>query len=416
MSHSFLNNSSPMKAHSNHKPIVLKLKVLQLHRILVLSALSLSNAALASPLNIQGFLSSSITKTNHASPYIETKEYTDNINYQSGTVVGIMLSKRLDPKVNFQGQITARGAEPDKSHAYKPEFNLLFIDYKLRPNISVKAGKLLPNTYLISKHLDVGASYLWARPPVEVYETSYSFLTRINGVELTYQKKLGDYNLRIQPYIGRLNETLTSRTTRTVASLDSKNLIGFSADIETQGLHLHASTMHVDSTMTDGDGSLLKMPETTIYSFGAKAEHEGWLVLAELAHVDIGASTLDFTSSDIDEVRQLGSLETDIPPQTGYYITLARELKEFTPYVTFAGSDAKQKITNNNILNEINSNFLQEQRSISLGTRYYASNSLTLKFEYHQADILNNTTGLFIVHPTKDDDLQLWTASFNILF
>ena len=416
MSQSSLNNSSPMTAHSNHKPIFLKLKVLQLQRILVLSALSLSNVTLASPLNIQGFLSSSITKTNHASPYIETKEYADNINYQSGTVVGIMLSKRLDSKVNFQGQLTARGAEPDNSNAYKPEFDLLFIDYKLRPNISVKVGKLIPNTYLISKHLDVGASYLWARPPVEVYETSYSFLTRVNGVELTYQRKLGNYNFRIHPYVGRLNETLISRTTRTVASLDSESLAGFSVELETQGFHLHASAMRADSIMTDGDGSLVKMPETAIYSLGAKAELNGWLALAEVAHVDVGKSKLDFTSSDIDEVRQLGALETDIPPQTGYYVTLAREIKAFTPYLTLAGTNATQKLSSNNTLNDINSNFLQEQQSLSLGTRYYASNSLTLKFEYHHVDILNGTTGLFITQPSEDDDLQLWTASFNILF
>lgn len=410
-----------MTAYNNNKPTFLKLKVLQLHRILVLStaglsALSLNNSALASSLNIQGFLSSSITKTNHASPYIEAKEYTDNINYQSGTVVGIMLSKRLDSKVSFQGQLTARGAQPDTSNTYKPEFDLLFIDYKLRPNMSVKVGKLIPNTYIISKHLDVGASYLWARPPIEVYETSYSFLTRVNGAELTYQKKLGNYNLRIQPYVGRLNETLISRTTRTLANLDSESLVGVSAELETQGCHLHASAMSADSIMTDGDGSLVYMPDTSIYSLGAKVELNGWLALAEVAHVDVGKAKLDFSSSVIDETRQLAALEIDIPAQTGYYVTLAREIKTFTPYLTLAGTNATQKLSDNPLISEITSNFLQEQRSISLGTRYYASNSLTLKFEYHQADILNDTTGLFVVKPTKDDDLQLWTASFNIQF
>jgi hypothetical protein len=409
-----------MTANNNHKVTFFKLRIFQLKRLLLLStaglsAFGLSNAALSSPLNIQGFLSSSITKTNHSTPYIEAKEYTDNINYQSGTVVGLMLSKRLDSKVNFQGQLTARGATADKSHSYKPEFDLLFMDYKLRPNMSVKVGKLIPNTYLISKHLDVGASYLWARPPVEVYETSYSFLTRVNGVELTYQKKLGSYNLRIQPYIGRLSETLISRTTRTVASLDSESLVGFSAELETQGFHLHASAMNADSIMTDGDGSLVYMPDTAIYSLGAKAERNGWMALAEVAHVDVGRAKLDFTSSVIDVVKDLGVLEADIPPQTGYYITLAHEIKAFTPYLTWASTNAKQKLSDNSTLNAINNNFLQEQKSLSLGTRYYASNSLTLKLEYHQADILNGTTGLFIAQPTKDDDLQLWTASFNIL-
>jgi hypothetical protein len=381
-----------------------------------LMAFSLSNTAPASPLNIQGFLSSSITKTNHSSPYIESKEYSDNINYESGTVLGLMLSKRLDSKVNFQGQLTARGAEPDKSHTYKPEFDLLFIDYRLRPSLNIKVGKFIPNTYLISKHLDVGASYLWARPPVEVYETSYSFLSRVNGVELTYQKKLGNYNLRIQPYIGRLNENLISRTTRTVARLDSESLAGFSAELETQGFHIHASAMSVDGTMTDGDGTLVSMPDATVYSLGTKIERSGWLVLTEVALVDVGKAKLDFTSSVIDEVKQLGVLETDIPTQTGYYITLGREIKAFAPYLTWASTNAKQKLSNNPILNTINNNFLQEQKSLSLGTRYFASNSLTLKFEYHQADILNGTTGLFIAPPTKDDDLQLWTISFNILF
>jgi len=381
-----------------------------------IAALSLSSIALADPLNIHGFLSSSITKTDHSTPYIEAKEYTDNINYQSGTVMGLMLSKRLDSKVSFQGQLTARGAEPDKSHAYKPKFELLFIDYKLRPNINIKVGKLIPNTYLISKHLDVGASYLWARAPVEVYETSYSFLTRVNGVELTYQKKLGDYNLRVQPYIGRLNETLVSRTTRTVASLDSESVFGLSTELETQGFHLHAAMMFADSIMTDGDGSLVHMPDTLILSLGVRMERDAWMMLAEVAHVDVGKGKFDFTTSIIDDKIALGKLETDIPPQTGYYITIARETNEFTPYLTLAATNATQTLSDNKLLNNIQNNFLQEQKSLSVGTRYYASNSLTLKFEYHQAEILNGTTGLFIYHPSKNEDLRLWTTSFNILF
>lgn len=379
-------------------------------------ALNMPVVAESSTLNINGFLSSTITKTNHSTPYIETKEYTDNINYQSGTVLGFMMSKRLDDKVSFQAQLAARGAEPDKSRNFKPAFDMLFIDYRLRPNLSLKVGKFFPNTYLISKHLDVGASYLWARPPVEVYETSYSFLSRVNGLELTYHKKLGSMNLRLQPYLGRLSETLISRTTRTVANLDSESLFGFSADLESQNTHFHLSAMQADSEMLDGDGTIVLMPDVAIYSLGMKTEVSGWQFMTEIAHVEVGRGEFNFTTSTDPEISPLGILVTDIPPQTGYYISLARELGSMTPYFTLAATDASIKQSGNPILNAINNNFLQEQRSFSLGVRFYASDSLTMKLEHHHASLQNDTTGLFISQPVEDDDLQLWTIAFNILF
>ena len=375
--------------------------------------LLLGNTALATPLNINGFLSSSITKTNHSTPYLEAKEYTDNINYQSGTVMGLMLSKRLDSRVNFQGQLTARGSQADKSLNYKPGFDMPFLDYKLRPSVSIKVGKFIADNYLISKHLDVGASYLWARPPVEVYETSYSFLTNINGVELTYQKKLGMFNLRLQPYIGRMSENLISRTSRSLAFLDSESIYGAGLSIESQSVAIHLSSMHADSVMRESDGTLVIMPDTRLYSFGAKANFKAWLVQAEVAHVDVGPATIDFTTSMIPEVAAWPALKTDIPSQTGYYLTVARELGSTTPYLTLASTNTELKANSDP---GISKGFMQEQESLTVGARYYATNSLTLKFEYHQADILNDTTGLFIQLPTKGDDLQLWTISFNILF
>ena len=371
------------------------------------------NTALATPLNINGFLSSSISKTNHSTPYLEVKEHTDNTNYQSGTVLGLMLSKRMDSNVSFQGQLTARGAEADKSLNYKPGFDMLFIDYKLKPNVSIKVGKFIADNYLISKHLDVGASYLWARPPVEVYETSYSFLTNINGVELTYHKKLGNFNLRLQPYIGRMNKNLISRTSRSLAFIDSESIIGVGLSIESQNMAIHFSSMQADSIMRENDGTLVIMPDTLLYSFGAKANFKAWLIQSEVAYIDVGLATVDSSTSMLPDADKPPTFKTDIPSQTGYYLTVAHELGATTPYLTLASSNAELKANSNP---DISKGFMQEQESLTIGARYYATNSLTLKFEYHQAEIKNGTTGLFVQQPSKDEDLQLWTISFNILF
>ena len=385
--------------------------------LLCSATVGLSNLATAEPININGFLSSSITKTNHSTPYIETKEYTDTLNFQSGTVMGLMLSKRVDSKVNFQGQLTARGAESDENLNFRPSFDMLFVDYKLRPNLSMKVGKFIPDTYLISKHLDVGASYLWARPPVEVYETSYSLITKINGIELTYQKSLGSYNVRFQPYVGRVNETITSRSSKTSSQLDAKDIAGFGLAIENQIITLHASYMLTDAVNHEEEGGTLTMPKAVIYSLGAKAHLDTWLLQLELARSQVGHGIIDLTASSTPGLSALGTLKTKIPVQTGYYLTVAKESGSLTPYLTLACTDAVLKDPSSHpFIAGFNNGFMQEQASVTVGARYYATDTLTIKAELHQADTRNGTSGLFVALPAKNSHLQLWTVSFNILF
>lgn len=376
------------------------------------------NSSQADPLMFNGFLTNTITQTNHSTPYIETKEYTDNINYQSGTVLGIQMSKRLDPKVSFQAQFVARGAQPSDETPLSPSFDMLFIDYKFKPNINIKVGKLIPNTYLISKHLEVGSSYLWARPPVEVYETSYSLLSRVSGLEALYQKNLGNYNLRVQPYMGRLNEKLTSRTTGTPATLNSDSLVGGGIDLENNWLRLHGSIMLNDATMTDGDGSLMIMHNISHYSVGLQAELNRWIVIAEAASVNLGTANFDFSPSTQAQISALGQINIKIPEQTGYYATLAYQLERFTPYLTVATTSASynQDQDQNAVVGAIINQFRQEQHSVSIGTRLDVTPSLALKAEYHQADPINETRGLFTQVPTNNRDLKLWTLAFNVQF
>ncbi len=402
---------------ANKKNFTYTLSVLFQFRIVItVFGLFVINTSQADPLKFNGFLTNTITQTNHSTPYIETKEYTDNVNYQSGTVLGIQMSKRLDPKVSFQAQFVARGAQPSDETPFSPSFDMLFIDYKLQPNLNIKAGKLIPNTYLISKHLEVGSSYLWARPPVEVYETSYSFLSRVNGLEVLYQKNLGNFNLRVQPYVGRINETLTSRTTGTLATINSDRLFGGGLDLENNWLRLHGSVMLTDVTMIDGDGSLMIMRNVALYSLGLQAEFAHWIVMTEAVSVNIGTADFDFSLSAQAPISALGQINIKIPQQTGYYTTLAYQLERFTPYITLAATSSSYNQDLNPVVNAIINQFRQEQHSVSMGTRLDVTPSLALKAEYHQADPISGTRGLFTQLPDNTNDLKLWTLAFNVQF
>lgn len=370
----------------------------------------------ADDLKLNGFITNTITQTDHSTPYIDSKHYTDDLNYQSGTVLGIQLFKQLDSKVSVQTQLIGRGVESANDSPFTPVFDTLFIDYKLRPKLNIKVGKFTPNTYLISKHIEVGSSYLWARPPVEVYETSYSLLNKVNGIEVSYQRNMGDLNIRVQPYIGRINEKLTSRTTGTLATVDTESLLGASLELESNWLRLHFSALHMDASMSDGDGSLMFMPKAKLFSLGLQTEWSDWLLLAEIANVDVGQPLFDFSPSAQPTVSTLGKLNVNIPAQTGSYATLAYQFEHFIPYLTLAKTDSSYSQDANVFVNMLINQFRQEQRSVTLGTRLDATPSFAIKAEYHQAEALEASRGLFTTRPTDGNDIRLWTLSFNALF
>lgn len=399
---------------TNKKPLLLLL-----YRSLSLALISgafCASISRADDLTFNGFITNTITQTNHPTPYIDSKQYSDDIDYQSGTVLGIQLFKQLDAKVSVQTQLFGRGVESANDSPFTPVFDTLFIDYKLRPRLNIKVGRFTPNTYLISKHLEVGSSYLWARPPVEVYETSYSFLSKVNGIEISYQRNLGSFNLRMQPYMGRINEKLISRTTGTLATIDTENLLGGGLELENDWLRLHVSALQIDASMVDGDGSLMHMPEVKLFSAGLQTEWSDWLLLAEFANVDLGQPLFDFSLSSQPAVSALGKRNVSIPAQTGYYTTLAYQFERFTPYLTLAKTDASYSEDANALINMLINQFRQEQRSVSIGTRLDATPSFAIKAEYHLAEALEASRGLFTTRPSEGNDIKLWTLSFNALF
>lgn len=370
----------------------------------------------ADDLKINGFITNTITQTNHTTPYIETKEYTKDVNYQAGTVLGIQLLKQLDSKISVQTQLVGRGAETANESPFTPSFDTLYINYKLGPRLDIKVGRFTPNTYLISKHIDVGSSYLWARPPVEVYETSYSFLSKVNGIEATYQRNVGSFNVRMKPYVGRINEKLTSRTSGTLATVDTEELLGGNLEIENSWLRLHFSALHMNTSMVDGDGSLMLMPEARLYDMGLQAEWHNCLLLAEVAKIDLGQPWFDFSLSSLPLVSAQGRKQVNIPEQTGSYVTVAYPIERLTPYLTLAKTDSSYSQDANPFISTLIEQFRQEQRSFSLGSRFDVTPSFAVKAEYHQAEPLEGTRGLFVTKPPDNNDLKLWTLSFNALF
>jgi hypothetical protein len=86
---------------------------------------------------------------------------------------------------------------------FRPEFSWAFLGWTPVPEIQARAGRLGIEAFMNADSRDVGYSYLWVRPPVEVF--GLIPITRMNGVDLTGTFSLGGQTtLRLKGFYGAI--------------------------------------------------------------------------------------------------------------------------------------------------------------------------------------------------------------------
>jgi hypothetical protein len=295
--------------------------------------------ALAADWSASGFGTLGYARSNQDSAYLRHID-------QSGTLkADSLLGAQLDVRINSEWGATAQvvaSAPSARDDGVEAKMRWAFISYRPTNDWLLRAGKLRPPVFIHTQNMEVGMTYDQARLPAEVYTLTpmYDF----NGVAAAKTWLLNDSDMTLEGYWGQ--STVDWRFFMRDAGGPSyvKNNVtskGLVLSYSTDALLLRGGA-HFTSTERDDGQSMIETFAATpvplpapfggtmyapsggkhkinspVFTLGADWRHDDWRITAEYAN------------------RRVKAIDTG-PDSQGAYITLARRIGKWTPYITQA--------------------------------------------------------------------------------
>jgi hypothetical protein len=172
-------------------------------------AVSSAYAQDSSPVRISGFGTAALTWSDTDKAEFARPNQASGVKKDPRTGVDSNLGLQADYTVNSWLSVTGQGlVRKDGEDNYGAELTWAFAKAKISDQLSVRAGRLVLPTFMISEYRNVGYANTFLRPPQEVY--SQVPLNSVDGADLTWQQAYGDTTFTAQLALGRSKTALSS--------------------------------------------------------------------------------------------------------------------------------------------------------------------------------------------------------------
>lgn len=196
---------------------------------LIASALALpfvvsaAHAQDTSTVHISGFGTAALTWSDTNDAEFGRPNQSSGVKKNPRTGVDSNLGLQADYAINDWLSVTGQGlVRKDGADNYGAELTWAFVKAKVSNDVSVRAGRLVLPTFMISEYRNVGYANTFLRPPSEVY--SQVPLNSVDGADLTWQHTYGDTTVSAQLAFGRAKTELNGGTDADLSRLHAINL------------------------------------------------------------------------------------------------------------------------------------------------------------------------------------------------
>ena len=292
--------------------------------------------------------------------------YNTDLSMDPDTSLGLQLSSYFTDNFSLIAQAAVHGAS-----GYDPEIDWLYLNYYLRPELSVQAGRKRLPLYYYSDYFDVGYAYYWIRPPPDVYTWQ---ITNYNGVSLLYETALGQWDTSINVYYGsEESEDNDLLSLLFSASVDEtwKDMIGIVGTMSNYWLELRLTHMQ---------GLIDRKVSGVSVINDVKQQFLGLSVNMTFDHLLI-----------ISEYNFYRRPDNDVE-HNAFMLSFGYQIGELTPHITRSGF--KQDIS-------AFSNDDEEHYTTSVGLRWDVADKIAAKVQY---DIVEDEA---VVVPIKGDSRSI---------
>jgi hypothetical protein len=293
--------------------------------------------------------------------------------FSNDSKVGMHLSADFAPRMRAVIQVMSE-YQPEGN--YKPTIEWANLRYAFTPDFYVRVGRIELPTFLNSENRDVGYSYAWVHPPVELYRQVV--INSSDGVDAMIRTNLGEATNIVKVAYGKNSEDFPDTTETT------RNLTGVFDTVEYGAVMLHGSYIRrMTSSYNQNAGVKGPWIESREMTFGASYDPGKWFVSGEWWD----------RKSDSD--------------RTAMYATAGLRVDKFTPYLTYSqDSQSTVETATAHVGAAENS-----QRAVSVGTRWDFMRNTDVKVQYDRIRLSDDSNGNLINVP---EGVTLYGGRFHV--
>ena len=386
-----------------------------LNMLLLSTILSFSAAVRAAPqdsgasiFSFSGFGTLGLIHSNE-----DDADFTANILQPSGAGYTRAWSPDVDSRLGaqvtaqFMPQLSAMLqviTEQNRNDTFTPHVEWANISYQPMPELTLRAGRIVLPTFLLSDTRKVGFANPWVRPPVELYGLSPIFNS--DGADASYKMHLGEVTNTLVSTYGK-----TDFEPPQGGIFNVKHLWVIADTMEYGALTVHMGyqTSSYSYTLLDGLFDAFRQfgPQGRAladqYDFDNKREQ--FITVGALYDVPQWFVTGEWGKRD---------LHSAIVESTAWYVSGGYRLAKFTPYLTFAEVKADGNTYNPGLNISTLPPYLQGpasglnaalnavllsvpvQNTISVGSRWDVMKNVDLKLQYDHIDLGAGSAGTLV--------------------
>lgn len=290
------------------------------------------------------------------------------------------LAAKFTPKVSGVLQIVS---EYTAENTYQPEVEWANVKYAFTPDAYIRVGRIALPTFLDSDNRDVGYTYVWIHPPIELYRQLA--IAHSDGVDAMYRVEIGEVGNTIRAIIYGEN-TIERATSKSI----SKDMWGIFDTIEYGPTTTHVGYQErlsaSENLQTGITGAWVRNSDLSV---GVNYDPGNWFAMSEWIQ---RKSTTNITAM---------------------YVSGGYRVKKFTPYLTYSQNSQGSFMPGfppptSSSLRLAN----RSQSTVSLGVRWDFMKNTDFKFQYDHVKLSDNSNGFLANVPAN---VSLYGSKFYVV-
>jgi predicted porin len=254
--------------------------------------------------------------------------------------------------------------------SYSPDIEWLNLKYAFVPNAYMRVGRIALPTFMDSENRDVGYSYAWVNPPVDLYHQLS--IPSSDGLDAVYRSDMGEAGNTVKAIYG-MN---TEKSPNSVST--SKDLWGIFDTLEFGPATLHVSYQQRRSSSRNiTTGATGAWSKNSDLSVGASYDPGDWFAISEW-------------------VQHRATTKVNAMYFSGGY-----RINKFTPYLLYSQNSPGSILPSSAPPSASAIDRAKKaQRTTGLGVRWDFTRNYDFKLQYDQVKLSDDSNGYLINVPT----------------